>query len=204
MLKAKHRRDLDGVHIRVGMLFSKFGISANAWTVLSIAPALVGLLFLAKGMLLPGLAAFFVSAFIDIIDGNVARVTKSVSSLGAFMDGVVDRYVEFLLYVGLWFYMGPVTDFLISNGLWIVFLVFSAVMPSFITAYADHRGVISDSEKLKNMGGVLERFERLGIIYLGMAVAYIYPQALVYSIITVIILSNVTAIQRLIYVVKNS
>ncbi len=204
MLKASHRRDLDAFHINIGMVFSRFGISPNAWTLLSLIPAIAGLCFMVWGWLAAGLVAFFISAFIDIIDGNVARVTKSVSSFGAFMDGVIDRYVELLLYLGIFAYVGSGSYLFFPNGMWIVLLAFSAIMPSFITSYADHRKVICDDETLRNMGGIMERFERLAFIYLGMLAEIWMDGSLMISVILVVILSNVTAIQRISKVVSNT
>jgi archaetidylinositol phosphate synthase len=202
MLKSKFRNRLTHLHVRIGILFSKIGLSANAWTALSLAPALFGFIALYYHNLAFGLAFFVISAFMDIIDGNVARVTKSVSNLGAFLDGVVDRYVEFSLYLGLWFYLEGTPEVLMPHSLWLLFLVFGAMMPSFITAYADHRNVIVDPEKLKNIGGILERFERLLLLYAGMLIGLINPVLLTYTLILTALLANFTAIQRIYFVVR--
>lgn len=202
MLKAAFRDRTRGIDVRIGILFSKLGISPNTWTMLSLLPAIAGLVCLTQGNLALALVFFVFSAFMDIIDGTVARVTNSVSNLGAFLDGVVDRYVEFSLYLGLWFYTQGGPEFLIPNSLWMLLLVFGAMMPSFITAYADHRNVISDPERLKNIGGLMERFERLAILYSGMFLGLISPILLIYVIALTATLSNLTALNRIIRVTK--
>ena len=202
MLKSTFRNRLNHVHVRIGILFSKVGLSPNGWTALSLAPALFGFIALYMHNLLLGLALFVISAFMDIIDGNVARVTKSVSNLGAFLDGVVDRYVEFSLYIGLWFYLENTQQVLLPHSLWLLLLVFGAMMPSFITAYADHRNVIADPEKLKNIGGILERFERLLLLYDGMLLGLLNPILLAYTIILTALLANFTALQRIYFVIS--
>ncbi|MFH1055657.1 MAG: CDP-alcohol phosphatidyltransferase family protein [Candidatus Altiarchaeota archaeon] len=202
MLKSRFRERMEGTHVRIGIMFSKLGLSPNAWTWLSLAPAVFGFISLYNHMLLPGLILFVTSAFMDIIDGNVARVTKSVSNLGAFLDGVIDRYVEFSLYLGLWFYLGETTQLLLPNGLWLFLLLFGALMPSFITAYADHRNVVTSPEKLKNIGGILERFERLLLLYFGMFLGIFNPLWLTYSIILTAVLANITSIQRIYAVIR--
>jgi archaetidylinositol phosphate synthase len=203
MLKSKFRERCEGIHIRVGLLFSKAGISANTWTFLSLVPAALGFISLFFHSLPAALVLFAASGFIDIIDGNVARVTKSVSNLGAFLDGVIDRYVEFLLYLGLWLYLEHAEVVLLPIGIWMLLLLFGALMPSFVTAYADHRNVITDPEKLKNIGGFLERFERLGLLYIGMFLGIFSPILLVYTIILTVILTNLTAIQRIFNVIRS-
>jgi archaetidylinositol phosphate synthase len=204
MLKARFRDRTRGIDVRIGILFSKAGISPNAWTALSLAPALLGLIALYMHNLPAGLLFFAASAFMDIIDGTVARVTKSVSNLGAFLDGVADRYVEFSLYLGLWFYLDSVPQVLLPHGLWLLLMVFGAMMPSFITAYADHRNVLDDPEQLRNMGGLLERFERLLLLYAGMLLGVFDPVLLVYVLILTAVLSNFTALQRIFYVIRAS
>jgi archaetidylinositol phosphate synthase len=200
MLKASFRKKTRGVDVRIGILFSKFGINPNTWTMLSLAPALIGFLALAYGNLGLGLIFFVLSAFMDIIDGTVARVTNSVSNLGAFLDGVVDRYVELALYLGLWFYIQGIPTIILPHGLWFILLIFGALMPSFITAYADHRNVINDPDRLKNIGGLMERFERLAVIYFGMFLGLINPLWLMYVLILTVFLANLTAIQRIVNV----
>jgi archaetidylinositol phosphate synthase len=204
MLKSRFRQRLDFIHIRIGLIFSKVGISPNAWTLMSLIPAAVGLLLLWQKMLFWGLVFFAASAFIDIIDGNVARVTKSVSALGAFMDGVIDRYVEFALYLGLAMYLDGVEPVIAPNILWMVLLIFGALMPSFITAYADHRKVVTDEEKLKKIGGYVERFERLSLLYIGMYLGVYNIVHLQYMIILVGVLTNLTALNRIYEVFRNS
>ncbi len=202
MLKALFRGETRGLDVRIGILFSKLGITPNLWTVLALVPALAGFYFLYMGDLAAGLILFVASAFMDVIDGTVARVTNSVSNLGAFLDGVVDRYVEFALYIGLWFYMRGVSDFILPTSLWFILLVIGAVMPSFVTAYADHRGVVTDERELRDMGGVMERFERLTLIYAGMFLALFNPVWLNYVLAAAAVLTNFTALQRIIHVVS--
>ncbi|MFH1404023.1 MAG: CDP-alcohol phosphatidyltransferase family protein [Candidatus Altiarchaeota archaeon] len=204
MLRSHFSEKAAGWNVRVGMIFAGLGIPPNMWTLLSLIPALTGFAFLYYKMLLHAVAFFIISAFIDIIDGNVARVTKSVSSLGAFLDGLIDRYVEIILYVGLWFYLLGAPEVLLPNSLWIILLVFSALMPSFVTAYADHRKVVTEPEQHKEMGGIVERFERLVIIYAGMFLGYYSVLYLIYAIILLVVLCNITIIQRINYVLKKS
>jgi archaetidylinositol phosphate synthase len=204
MLKSKYVQRFRWIHIRIGLLFSKVGLSPNMWTALSLAPAILGFASLYYHQLAPAILLFALSGFIDIIDGNVARVTKSVSNLGAFLDGVIDRYVEFIMYLGLWLYLEHTPNVLLPHSIWLLMLVFGAMMPSFIIAYADHRNVISDPEKLRNIGGFLERFERLALIYIGMFLGLFNPVLLVYTVILTVLLANLTAFQRIINVIRAS
>lgn len=199
----KSTLDTDRLSIKLGMAFAHLGISPNAWTLMSLVPAVGGLLALASYQdLFAGLILFFLSGFIDAIDGAVARVTSRVSALGAFLDGVIDRYVEFLLLTGLLFYLLDKPDFIVSNAFWIALLIFGSIMPSYVRAYADHREVVTEARDHRKMGGLLERAERLTLMYVGMFLGIYDLTWLVYVLAATAVLANFTAFQRIWYVAR--
>ncbi len=181
---------------------SRLGISPNAWTLLSLLPAAAGLVELAMHQLAAGLLLFILSGFIDMVDGAVARATGQASARGAFIDGVVDRYVELTLYLGLLLYLGPGNFWGLSRVIWFMLLLFGAMMTSFVRAYADHRGVVKDPQDQKKMGGLLERGERLLLLYAGMAAGLVNPEWLMAAVAVVAVLANVTALQRIWFAVR--
>ncbi len=199
----KSRFNTERISIKTGIIFSRFGISPNTWTVMGLIPAILGFIILAIYQdLLASLLFFILSGVIDAIDGAVARVTRSISAQGAFLDGIIDRYVEILLYMGLLFFLFSREEFLLPNSFWISLLIFGALMPTYIRSYAHHRGVVIDSEDLRRMGGLLERAERLTLIYIGMFLGLFEEIWLVYVIAIASILANITALQRLWFVIN--
>ena len=194
MLKATLRSEKTD---RLAGGLAAIGLSPNAWTLISLVPALAGLVALVMHQLALGLAMFALSAFIDIVDGTVARVTNQVSDKGAYIDGVVDRYVELMLYLGLLIYIGRGEFFGLPNEVWIVLLIFGGLMTSFVRAYADHRGIVKDPGELKRMGGLLERLERLMLLYFGMFLGLFNIQWLMMIIVLTALLANATALQRI-------
>lgn len=199
MLKANLRSEQTDRLVR---RLSAVGLSANGWTLLSLLPAVAGLAALWQHYLAVGLALFILSGFIDMVDGAVARVTNQASAKGAFIDGVVDRYVELMLYLGLWFYIGPGEFLGLSTEVWFMLLLFGALMTSFTRAYADHRGVVKDPAELKKMGGLLERGERLMLLYAGMAAGLFRPEWLMVAVAIAAVLANVTVLQRIAFAVR--
>jgi phosphatidylglycerophosphate synthase len=185
--------------VKLGMVFSKIPFSPNTWTVLALLPAFLGFISLLYGELIIGALLFIVSGLVDAIDGAVARVTGAVSNLGAFLDGIIDRYVELLLYLGLLFYITNIyaPELLVPHVYWVVLLVSGALMPTFVRAYADHRGVVTEKEDLDRMGGMIERAERLGLIFAGMILGYFNTAFLIYLIAATAVLSHLTAVQRI-------
>ncbi|MCK4244749.1 MAG: CDP-alcohol phosphatidyltransferase family protein [Candidatus Omnitrophica bacterium] len=200
MLKSKF--DTEKISVKIGLMFSGFGLSPNTWTLLALIPAIFGFLSLCSGYLFTALIMFLISGFIDAIDGAVARVTGSVTAMGAFLDGIIDRYVEILIYLGLLFFLPMETEFYLPNPVWLALLIFGALMPTYIRAYADHRNVVTEPEDHKKMGGLLERTERLSILYIGMLFGSHDQNFLIYFIAILAILANLTALQRLWFVVN--
>jgi archaetidylinositol phosphate synthase len=190
------------LNITLGMLFSKLGLPPNVWTLLSLLPAIAGFIALYSHHLLAGLGLFVLSGIIDAIDGAVARVTNSTSNLGAFLDGVIGEYVELMFYIGLFFYTKNMPKFIMPSSLWILLLVFGAIMPTFIKAYADHRKVVTDAEEQKKMGGVFGRTRRLVTVYAGMLLGHFNAVWLLYAIAIAAVLSNLTAVQRILFVIR--
>lgn len=202
MLKTKFARQVEWVSVKLGIIFAGWGIHPNVWTLLALVPAAAGLFALYNKMLLEAVILFFASGLIDAIDGAVARVTNAASNFGAFLDGVVDRYVEILLYIGLWVYLEGAITPLLPLAVWIILLVFGALMPSFITSYADHRNLVTEPEELKEMEGLIGRSERLDLTYVGMLLGTINQSYLVYTVVLVAVLTNLTALQRISYTIK--
>ena len=195
----KSNFDIRYIDVKLGLFFSKLGITPNQWTFLALIPAVIGFLGLYFHNLTFGLVCFAISGVIDAIDGAVARVTGGETNLGAYLDGVVDRYVEILLYLGLLIYGFP--GMVLSSSAWIGLLIFGAVMTPYVKAYADHKGIIEPKDAEK-MGGLCERFERLMIIFIGMALGYFNIIYLTYSIILAAILANFTVFQRILVTFK--
>jgi len=209
VLKSWLPETAEWIGVKLGVLFSRIPLTPNQWTMLSILPALAGFVALAfyKDMGL-GLLFFVSSAVIDAIDGGVARVTGRVSNLGAYLDGMFDRFVEGLLLGGLMLYGLPdssVFGYVVPMWWWLVLLLFvGSAMVSYARAYADHRKVITDERKLRMMGGILERAERVSLVLLGMALFYIDAAYLNAAIIIAAILSCITLLQRIWFVVRNA
>jgi phosphatidylglycerophosphate synthase len=193
-----------GTSVKLGMIFSKAKISPNAWTLIALLPAIAGFIALLYGQLLSGALLFIISGLMDAIDGAVARVTGTVSNFGAFLDGIIDRYVELLLYLGLLFFLNNnyAPEIFFPHVYWVALLIAGALMPTFVRAYADHRKVVTEPEDQKRMGGLVERAERMGLIFAAMILGYFNPVFLIYLIAATAVLSHVTALQRIYFVFK--
>jgi len=185
------RESFSKVSIKIGMIFSKVGLSPNQWTLLTIIPTFVALYFLIERQFLIAAGFFILSSFIDLVDGSVARVMGKVSKLGAYLDTIMDRYVEGIIVFGLLFCGLP--NFYIPIYVWI----FLYLLGSFMTTYAKSAAKEKELVEKEIRGGLLERAERLIILFLGILLAHFSMIYLTYIIVILAILTNVTALQRI-------
>ena len=188
---------------RIGALFVVIPLTPNQWTLLSLFVAAIAAVMIASDNLLFGLMLFAVSALFDFVDGAVARARGEVTELGGFIDGVADRFVEALFLFSFMFY--PLPQLFVDSRIWLAVLIFiGTCMPSFVRAYADHKGVLS-REKALALGGICERSERLLLLIIGLAVGLIYSMDLfVYSIILTSFLSFITVLQRTMQIINRA
>lgn len=199
MLRAKI--DTDNVSRQIGVFFAKFGLSANGWTVVSLILAIAGFVEAYLHNLTPCFILFVFSCLIDTVDGAVAKATQTATNKGAFFDGIIDRYVELLIYFSILVYGAP--RLILPASGWIALAIAGSLMTSYTLAYADHKKVITDSKALKSMGGLLERLERTLLIGFGVLCAILFGEIwLTYMLIATAVLSNFTALQRITFVLR--
>jgi len=194
----KRRERFNKLSIKIGIVFSKFGLSPNAWTILSLVPVLIAFYFLAKEQFLWSALFFIISAFIDLVDGSVARVTGKVTKFGAYLDTIVDRYVEGIIIVGLLFAALP--GFIYPAYVWIFLYFFGSLMTTYAKAAAKEKEIIDKELR----GGLLERAERLIILFVGIIFAYFDPFYLTAIIFVLAILTNISAIERIVLAKRKS
>ncbi|MDO8554810.1 MAG: CDP-alcohol phosphatidyltransferase family protein [Candidatus Micrarchaeota archaeon] len=148
----------------LGKIFAKLPIDPNAITILSLLLAIMAYISYGPHPVneLQSLILFGFAFFFDAIDGAVARAVNKVTKEGAFLDGVIDRCVEFFLILTLF---SAFTFNLEAWKLLLVILFFGTGMTSFVKAYAEHRGMMTHEEAAK-LPGLLERTERVILLML--------------------------------------
>jgi CDP-diacylglycerol---glycerol-3-phosphate 3-phosphatidyltransferase len=137
------------------------------------------------GLLRAGGAVTLAAALFDMLDGRVARLRGRETKFGAYLDSTMDRYSDMVLFMGLMILYARVdrTDQMV--------LVWIAAFGSFMTSYARAR---AESLIPACTVGLLERPERIVLLVVG---ALANRMTAVLWIIA--ILSNVTAIQRVVF-----
>ncbi len=100
------------------------------------------------------------AGLVDTLDGSLARSTGQAKKFGAFLDSVLDRYSELIIYLGIYFYfyrkgsIGPVFSLVI------LFILFGSLMVSYTRARAEGLGQ-------KCLVGFLQRGERIILLGVG-------------------------------------
>lgn len=137
-----------------------------------------------------GLVLIFASIF-DAIDGEVARKNNRVTDFGAFLDSTIDRYSEFVIFLGiLIYYMRIENPFFVFVTL---FALFGSGMVSYTRARAEGLGVQCSI-------GLFDRTLRITVIVIGALLGrFIFG----YFLLLLTLFTQFTSIQRIIYVRKN-
>jgi len=183
---------------KVGFLFSKLKIHPNFFTIISLFFGFFCFLSLFKNNLILAILFFLFASFLDFIDGAVARVSRKVTKLGAYLDTICDRYIEGMIFLGFLFL--PLPKIIISAQFWIFLCLFGSLMTTYSKAAAKEKEILK--EELKK--GLFERPERMILIFLAMIFAIFNFSWTVYTLIIFAILSNLTAFQRIYFCIRIS
>ncbi len=105
-----------------------------------------------------GAVVVILAGLFDILDGAVARTSKTVTGFGAFFDSVLDRYGDMAIMIGLMIYYMSV-----SNRFYVI-LAAVVLMGTVMVSYTRAR---AESLVVKCKIGFLERPERLVLMVIG-------------------------------------
>ncbi len=176
----------DVILYKLALPFIKAGIHPNFVTFLAfLTNVLCGLFICLSKFWLAGI--FLLLAFpLDGIDGVVARATGKTSLFGAFLDSVLDRYGEFFIYFGALLYY--------RDKLWILILIFFALLGSYMVSYTRAR---AEGLGQECKVGFTQRGVRIFLLMIGLFCGQkIFP----YFVALIAFLSNWTALYRFFYV----
>jgi CDP-diacylglycerol--glycerol-3-phosphate 3-phosphatidyltransferase len=164
---------------------TKWGVHPNSLTLAGLIITCTAAIAFFKGNLRTGGVLILLGGLCDSLDGNLARATGKATRSGALLDSVIDRYSEFVMFLGIAAYF-----ITMKNYLFLV-VTFIALCGSIMVSYTRAR---AESLGFESKAGMMQRAER--IVFLG-AGALFHPIAFKLSIWIVAILANITALQRL-------
>src|SRR3989338_4060514 len=192
----KRREKFSGLSGSMGKIFGSVGLSANSYTAIALILAFVSAYFLLSGNFLHAALFFGVASFFDVVDGSVARYRKEASKRGAYFDSVSDRYMEGIFAISLILISLPA--FYLPSYFWAALYLFGSMM----TTYA--RAVAAEKSISKNLrGGLLERSDRLILMFIGIVLAYFSAVYMTYMLVILAVLSNISALQRMLIALRS-
>lgn len=171
-------------------LFSKWGLSPNSFTFAGvIITSFAAVAFMMGYIRLAGIL-ILLGGLCDTIDGLIARTTCKATRFGALLDSTVDRYSEFIMFLGVAVYFIHIRDYGTSA------VAFLAVCGSYMVSYTRAR---AESLGFETKVGIMQRPERIVLIGLG---ALIHITVFKFAIWLVAFLANMTALQRIRFAYK--
>lgn len=174
-------------------LLIKFKISPNALSVLALITGVgAGALFFFGKSFWAGIL-IVICGILDTLDGKVAEEAHKKSLYGAHLDSTLDRYSEFFIYLGIAYYF---------KDHWVVWITFWTVLGSFMVSYTRAK---AESLGIRCKIGSMQRGERMialsaaGVIG---SLLKVFDTFMIVVLIFIAVVSNITAIQRILYVRK--
>lgn len=153
-------------------------------TVLSlIANVVVGWLLVRGQFLLPGIL-LLVAGLLDVFDGGVARLRGEASRAGAFLDSVLDRVSDLIVFGCLFWTLADQRK-ATAAALALSSLI-AALLISYVRAEAEAVGLAMTE-------GLMQRLERYVLLMLGLMI----PGAIVPVLVILTSLGGLTVLQRL-------
>jgi len=173
------------------------GLTPNGITVIGVVLAFLAaliyafwrgdwrLLFLATILLL-------FSGFCDALDGVVARIFGQATVFGGYLDSLLDRYADAVVFAGIIFGGLCAPEFLY----WGLVAIIGSLLVSYSRARAEAAGI-----KMESIG-LAERAERLLVLVIAGLVGVFWQPVNVMSAAMVLlaVLTNLTVVQRSVYV----
>ncbi|MEN8097820.1 MAG: CDP-alcohol phosphatidyltransferase family protein [Chloroflexota bacterium] len=186
---AQFRKQYQQIVAPLGKFSVKLGIGPDFWTLFSIVIAAISAFFLSQHMWGWGLILAILANMADAMDGASARAKGVSSAFGSVLDHNVDRYVEYILLLGVML-SGAVPGWLVLTAL------FGTVMASYVRAKAESIGGLESCDI-----GIAGRAEKLLILFVGIGLEgwFGVKGSIYWSLVIIAVVSHYTFLQRLLY-----
>jgi len=164
-------------------------IPANVFTFLGLISAIIAFLGFIFNQLFIIVLTLFIVEFFDQLDGVVARL-QGPTLFGNLLDSTLDRIGDFAIFIGV----------ILGNYITLE-IGLIALIGAFLTSYT--RAKIESLEPKKLYGvGLLERTDRIPILFIGAILEFWFKSAIWWTMISLAIGTNITTIQRIFYAYK--
>jgi archaetidylinositol phosphate synthase len=173
-------------------IFARLPLSANQYTYLSIVFVFISAYFIINQQYYTALVFFALSGLMDFVDGSVARAKGTAGPMGAYLDTVVDRYIEGIIIISMMFLPLPGV-LLLPSYFWLALFLFGSITTTYVKAAAIEKKLV-DRELV---GGYMSRGERIILLCIGILLANFDLKWCSNMVAVLAIMSNYTALQRI-------
>lgn len=179
-------RARNALAIPVARFLIRLGFRPTGLNLIGLVLGIIGSALAAFGNFSGALLVLLLSGLADALDGSVARELGIDSQFGAFLDSVLDRYVDSAIFVGIALYYAGLNENVMVLG------TLLALVGASVTSYTAAR---AGSLGVHRYIGFLGRPERVILLLLGIA----FPSILPAVVWILAFLGNLTAIHRTIF-----
>jgi len=164
----------------------KIRLTPSAVTIIGLAVTIGGAFLIASGRYVAGAAVAGSGSLLDALDGPLARLQRTASTKGAFIDTMSDRFGEVAVFAGLAFSL----RFDETALMLCVFALAASLLIPYIRAKAE-------SWDAEGRGGWMGRAERVILALLGIGLAGFGLPVLLPMLWIFVALTTVTVGQRI-------
>jgi archaetidylinositol phosphate synthase len=194
----KLKKKVQKIFSKEAKIAYKIGLTPNNISAFGIVLAFLSAIAYASWQtnriyLLLATVLLLISGFCDALDGILARLYSETTHFGGFLDSLLDRYADAVVYAGI-----IVSE--LCDALWGLTALIGSLLVSYTRARAEATGIRMESV------GLAERAERIIILAIVSIIATFWQPrtAMNAGIILLAVLSNLTVLQRSLYVFKKS
>ncbi|MFL5791271.1 MAG: CDP-alcohol phosphatidyltransferase family protein [Actinomycetota bacterium] len=159
------------------------GVSPNQLTVLALAANVVSGVLILAGDWLWAAVALILGGIFDVMDGSVARQRGESRRSGAFMDSVLDRISDMVLFSCLFWRLA-------ADGQTVA--AFLALVTLVVSVAVSHVRAEAEAAKVVLTEGLFQRLERV----IALAVGLLIPGMMLPVLVLLAVLGSATVLQR--------
>jgi len=189
-------RDLTATPLnKIGLVLARLGIHPDLITITGLILVAIASVLIAGGLFLIGGVVLLISLPLDAIDGAVARAMKRTGAFGMVLDSTLDRYADGFIFASLSYY------FAVQDRFDMMAFALLALVGSFLVSYVRARA--DDAQVgVATKVGLFTRVERVLVILVMILATGLFNQPIILDIGVLILAigTNVTALQRLLFV----
>jgi CDP-diacylglycerol--glycerol-3-phosphate 3-phosphatidyltransferase len=179
---------------------ARHNVSPNAITTVGTLLTIAASVVYATGHIMTAGWIMGATAFFDVLDGEVARRTGRSTVFGAFYDSTLDRVADGALMAGLTVFYATNA---IHHNIYMMVVCLIGIIGTFLVSYTRAR---AESLGIDAKVGVMQRPERIVLLSAPQALFGLFWNGwvLIAIIILLTVTAWITAVQRIMFVYRNT